>query len=42
MGRSSNDAAVMDAQIMLRMEECARGTGQRLNAKDAAVMGAKT
>jgi hypothetical protein len=34
--RNSKDAAVMDAQIKLRREECAKSMGQRSN--DAAVM----
>ena len=34
MGQSSNDAAAMDAQIMLRKEECASSMGQ--SPKDAA------
>ena len=33
--RNTNDAAVKDAQIMLRKEECAGGMG--LRSKDAAV-----
>jgi hypothetical protein len=38
MGQRSIDAAVKDAQTMLRKEECASGMGQRSN--DAAVMDA--
>ena len=40
MGQRPNDAAVMDAQIKLKMEDCASGTGQ--STKDAAVMDAQT
>jgi hypothetical protein len=38
MEQRSNDAAVKDAQIQLRQEECALSMGQRSN--DAAVMDA--
>ena len=38
MGQSATYAAVMDAPIGLRQEECALGMGQRSN--DAAVMDA--
>ena len=38
MGRRSNDAAKMDAQNKLRMEECARYMGQ--SATHAATMDA--
>ena len=41
MGQRSNDAAVKDAQIKLRKEECARGMEQRSNyaaAKDAQIL----
>ena len=36
MGRKSNDAAVKDAQIKLRKEECALGMGHRSSTNDAA------
>ena len=39
MGQRGNYASVKDAQIMLKKEECALGTGQRSN--DAAVKGAQ-
>ena len=34
---NTNDAAVKDAQIKLRKEECASGMGQKLNINDAAL-----
>jgi hypothetical protein len=37
----SNDAAVKDVQIKSEMEECARGTEQRLSANYAAVKDAQ-
>jgi hypothetical protein len=40
MEQRSNDAAVKDAQILLRREECALSMGQRSN--DAAVQDAQT
>ncbi len=40
MGQRSNDAAVMDAQILLGREECVLGMGQ--NSNDAAVKDAQT
>ena len=39
MVQSSNDAAVMDAKIELRQEECALGMGQ--SANDAALKDVK-
>ena len=39
---STNDAASMDAQIMLLKEECVLGMGQRLSANYAGVKGAET
>jgi hypothetical protein len=41
MEQRSNDAAVKDAQIKFRKEECALGMGQSRNANDGAVMGAQ-
>ena len=35
------DAAVTDAQVLLRREECVLSMGQRFNANDAAVMDAQ-
>jgi hypothetical protein len=40
MGQQSNDAVLMDAQVLLSGEECARGMEQRLNyaaVKDAKI-----
>ena len=39
MGQSECGAAVEDAQVLLRTEECALGMGQRSN--DAALKGAQ-
>ena len=41
MGQRSKYAAVKDAQIMLRKEECALDMGQRLSANYAAVKDAQ-
>jgi hypothetical protein len=35
------NAPLMGAQIMLRKEECARGTGQRPNNMNALLMGVR-
>jgi hypothetical protein len=39
--KSTKDAALKDAQIRLREEECALGMEQRLNINDAILKGAK-
>ena len=36
MGQRSNDAAVKDAQILLKVEECAGDMGQRSKSNNAA------
>ena len=41
MGQLLNNAAMKDAQIKLKMEECARSMGQRSNAKHAAMKDAQ-
>ena len=42
MVQRSNDAAVKDALIMFKEEECALGMVQRRNSNDAAVKDAQT
>jgi hypothetical protein len=41
MGQSSNYAAVKDALILLRREECVLGMGQKSRSNDAAVKDAQ-
>ena len=41
MGHSLKDAAVKDAQVLLKREECALSMGPRLNTNDAAVKDAQ-
>jgi len=40
MEQSSNNAAVVDVQVLLGIEECALNTGQHAQRSDAAVMDA--
>ena len=41
MEQRSNDAALKDAQITFKGEDCALGMGQKLNRKDAELKDAQ-